>query len=169
MVRLSINTLFLTTALATALPSWAAKNNGPYPALLSISANKVVLSQKRNSTEYHGKVRIRHAGMNLYAQRARTEGKIGSKPQRVRAWGKPLQVKSLTGKDSVRIKAQQADYLAQKSLLVLSGKVSINYAGDNFDSERIYYHPPSGRLWSGDQTYPVRAQIKMKRAKRSTP
>jgi len=169
MGRHSVTAILLVTALATTLPLWAAKSNGRYPATLNISANKVVLSQKRNSTEYHGKVHIRHAGMNLYAQRARTEGKIGSKPQRVRAWGKPLQVKSLAGKDSVRIKAQQADYLAQKSLLVLSGKVSINYAGDNFDSERIYYHPPSGRLWSGDHTHPVRAQIKMKRAKRSSP
>jgi len=165
MGRLTINIILVSVALTTALPSSAANNT----AALNISANKVVLSQKRNSTEYHGKVHIRHAGMNLHAQHARAEGKVGGKPQRVRAWGKPLQVNNRSGKDSVHIKAQQADYLAEKSLLVLSGKVSINYAGDNFGSERIYYHPPSGRLWSGDPAHPVRAQIKMKRPKRSKP
>ena len=169
MRQLTINAILVSVALTTALPSWAANNSRRNSAALNISANKVVLSQKRNSTEYHGKVHIRHAGMNLHAQRAHAEAKVGGKPQRVRAWGKPLQVKNRAGKDSVHIKAQQADYLAQKSLLVLSGKVSINYAGDNFGSERIYYHPPSGRLWSGDPAHPVRAQIKMKRPKRSKP
>ena len=169
MRRLTINTILVSVALTTALSSSAANNSGRYSAALNISANKVVLSQKHNSTEYYGKVHIRHAGMNLHAQRARAEGKVGGKLQRVRAWGKPLQVNNRSGKDSVYIRAQQADYLAEKSLLVLSGKVSINYAGDNFGSEQIYYHPPSGRLWSGDPAQPVRAQIKMKRPKRSDP
>lgn len=169
MGRLSINAILASVALTTAMTSWAANNSRRYPATLNISANKVVLSQKHNSTEYHGKVHIRHAGMSLRAQRARAEGKAGDKAQRVRAWGKPLQVKNRSENGPVFIKAQQADYLVEKSLLVLSGKVSINYAGDNFDSERIHYHPPSGRLWSGDPAHPVRAQIKLKQIKRTTP
>ncbi|MBE9516318.1 MAG: hypothetical protein IME93_05020 [Proteobacteria bacterium] len=148
--------------------SWAANNKGQ-TATLNISANKVVLSQKHGSTEYRGKVRIRHAGMQLYAQRASTKGKTNGKPQRVRAWGNPLTVTNKTTKGAVYIKAQQADYLTSKSLLVLSGKVSIDYAGDHFGSERIYYHPPSGRLWSGDSAQPVRAQIKLKKEKRTAP
>lgn len=159
MTRTSVIFTSAATLLFLAPASMAAAGKNAF----YISANKVVLSKKRNVSEYHGNVRIRHGDMKLAAQRARSEGKDGNKPGKIMAWGKPLMVKNRAGKGSVGINAARAVYTTASSLLELSGEVSINYDGDIFTTERIFYHPPSGRLWSDKSGRPVNAQIKLKK------
>lgn len=160
---------FVLVILFMALPaSYARSATGDKALPLYISANKVTLSKKRNFSEYHGNVHINHGGMKLRARRAQAEGS-GNKSKTIQAWGKPLVVVHKADKGDIHISAMSAMYKTTSSLLELSGEVSINFDGDLFTSERIYYHPPSGRLWSGEQNQPVRAQIKLKKAGQPTP
>ncbi|MDH5632015.1 MAG: lipopolysaccharide transport periplasmic protein LptA [Gammaproteobacteria bacterium] len=141
---------------------------------ISVSANKVSYNQKQQLAVYTGQVRITQGTIRFQADRARTRGSNGPRPQRILAWGAPLTVSDKSGEKSVHIEASEADYNTDSSMLVLTGRVRINYDGDVFESERLFYHPPSGRLWSSEQgnagkSTPVTAIIKRKSAPGNTP
>lgn len=115
----------------------AAKADRNQP--IDVSANKKVTDYKQGTSIYTGNVVINQGSLHATGDKATLYVKDG---QLVRAVldGKPATFQELDDKGQlVKGSANDANYLAQKQKIILSGNAKLDRQGDTLSSEKITY------------------------------
>ncbi len=130
-----------------AAPVWAADLDLAAP--LEIEADRVVLDEAADVSEYRGSVRAVQGHTRLDADTLRLY-RQGERLVRVVAEGNPARlVKSPPGRPTLEARARTIDYRLDQARVILSGEAVLVQGGDRFEGPRIEYDLNAQRVVAG--------------------
>ena len=106
---------------------------------INIRARSVEANEKTGVSVYQGDVVMTQGSLRIEGDRVEVTLRDGA-PQRVRAWGKPARVRTLTDTgEEVRGRGARIEYRAQPREIDLHGDVEVRRNGDLLTGARVQY------------------------------
>jgi len=142
--------VLLTISATQTAPLMAAQADRDKP--IEVTADKKVTDYKQGTSVYTGHVVINQGSLHATGDRATLYIKNGSLVRAVLI-GKPATFQERDDKGKlVKGRADQANYLATKQKVILSGNAFVSRGGDELDSPQITYDMKGEVVTAGGQS-----------------